>query len=178
MLSISISGPVAKFADIKPAIVSLRGYTGAAIKRTVAIRPLPKYPFRIVDIEAKHGQFIKFDLKNDTTPGKKGYLLFAKGMNQRRNSWQVRVPVRVRAMVLAQDRLFIAGPPDIVEPEDPLGAFEGRKGGQLWVVDAQTGEAIAKHDLDAPPVFHGAAAADGQLYIVDERGSIVCFAAP
>jgi hypothetical protein len=75
VLSLTIGGPVEKFALIKPAIVSLRGYTGAAIKRTVAIRPLPKYPFRIVDVKARDGKFIKFDLADDTTPGRSGYLL-------------------------------------------------------------------------------------------------------
>ena len=43
--------------------------------------------------------------------------------------WSVKIPVRARAMVLAQQRLFLAGPPDVVDPDDPYGAFEGRRGG-------------------------------------------------
>ena len=109
MLSISISGPVAKFADIKPAIVSLRGYTGAAIKRTVAIRPLPKYPFRIVDIEAKHGQFIKFDLKNDTTPGKKGYLLTVENTKTDRGSYQDTIIVKTDSKLKPELSLPVYG---------------------------------------------------------------------
>ena len=35
------------------------------------------------------------------------------------------------AMVLAGDRLLFAGPPDVIEEDDPYGAFEGRKGGRL-----------------------------------------------
>jgi hypothetical protein len=88
VLSLAISGPVEKFALIKPAIVSLRGYTGSAIKRTVAIRPLPKYPFRIVDIEARDGKFIEFDLADDTTAGKKGYLLTVFNTRSDRGSYR------------------------------------------------------------------------------------------
>ena len=38
-----------------------------------------------------------------------------------------RHPERVRAMVLAGETLFAAGPPDLLDPEDPLAAFEGRR---------------------------------------------------
>jgi len=112
------------------------------------------------------------------TPGKQGYLLFARGMTGGKNSWQKRVPVRARAMALAGGTLWVAGPPDVVDPKDPLGAFESRKGGVLLGVDAATGEAVAKHALPSPPVFHGAAAAAGRLYIVGKDGSITCFGKP
>ena len=109
------------------------------------------------------------------TPGKEGYLLFAKPMKDSGHTWSERVPVRVRAMVLAAGRLFVAGPPDVVDPKDPLGAFEGRKGGVLYVVDSATGERLASHTLPSPPVFNGAAAANGRLYVVARDGSITCF---
>ena len=111
------------------------------------------------------------------TPGSIGYLLFAKDMEGRRGSkgWSQRVPVRARAMVLATGRLFVAGPPDVVDPQDPLGAFEGRKGGLLYAVDTASGEKVAEHALPSPPVFDGAAAAAGRLYVAEEDGSLTCF---
>ncbi|HUU90724.1 MAG TPA: PQQ-binding-like beta-propeller repeat protein, partial [Phycisphaerae bacterium] len=109
------------------------------------------------------------------TPGKEGYLLFAKHMKGGSHTWSERVPVRVCAMVLAAGRLFVAGPPDVVDPKDPLGAFEGRKGGVLYVVDSATGDRLASHTLPSPPVFNGAAAANGRLYVVARDGSITCF---
>ncbi len=109
------------------------------------------------------------------TPGAKGYLLFAKHMEGGRGAWSGRIPVRVRAMVLSADRLFVAGPPDVVDPKDPLGAFEGRKGGLLYVFDSASGEKLAEHVLPSPPVFNGAAAAAGRLYLTDEDGSVNCF---
>ena len=77
-------------------------------------------------------------------------------------------------MVLTQARLWVAGPPDVIDPQDPLGAFEGRKGGLLWVFDRQSGEIVAKHELTAPPVFNGTAAASERFFIVDERGTVSC----
>ena len=66
------------------------------------------------------------------TPASKGYLLFAKNLGGGRSAWSERIPVRIRAMVLAGSRLVVAGPPDVVDASDPLGAFEGRKGGLLY----------------------------------------------
>jgi len=109
------------------------------------------------------------------TPANKGYLLFAKNVNGKRSAWSERIPVRIRAMVLATGRLFVAGPPDAVDPQDPLGAFEGRKGGLLYVIDSASGETLAIHKLPSPPVFNGAAVADERIYIADEEGSIACF---
>ena len=61
------------------------------------------------------------------TPGRNGYLLFSKNADSRRNAWTQRVPVRIRAMLAAGDRLFVAGPPDVVDPKDPLGASKAAK---------------------------------------------------
>ena len=112
------------------------------------------------------------------TPGAQGYTLFAKNMGARKNTWLDRVPVRIRAMVLASGRLFVAGPPDVVDPKDPLGAFEDRKGGVLDFIDVASGKEVAEHKLDAPPVFNGLAAASGRLYVSTTRGDLVCWGAP
>jgi len=109
------------------------------------------------------------------TPASKGYMLFAKNVNGDQSAWMERVRVRIRAMVLTAGRLFVAGPPDVVDPEDALGAFEGRKGGVLYILDSASGERLAEHTLPFAPVFNGTTAANGRLYIAEEDGSITCF---
>lgn len=111
------------------------------------------------------------------TPGVKGYLLFGTDTRGKKGPWMERIPVRVRAMVLAGDRLFVGGPPDVVDPKDPLGAFEGRKGGLLYSIDATTGKRTAEHALASPPVFNGMAAARGRLFLALEDGTVACFGA-
>ena len=107
------------------------------------------------------------------TPGRQGYLLFSRSVDRRGTGWSQRVPVRVCAMAVANDRLFAAGPPDVVDPKDPFGAFEGRQGGLLYVIDSGTGEHVVEHRLASPPVFHGIAAARGRVYLALEDGSLV-----
>jgi outer membrane protein assembly factor BamB len=88
--------------------------------------------------------------------------------------WSVWVPVRIRAMVLAKDTLFVAGPPDVLEPDDPLGAFEGRKGGVLRAVSTADGEKLTEYELKSPPVFDGMIAANERLYICTRDGRVLC----
>lgn len=92
--------------------------------------------------------------------------------------WTHWLPVRVRAMVKAADVLFVAGPPDLYDPEDPLAAFEGRRGARLAALSARDGEQLSEIELDSPPVFDGMIAAEGRLLISLTDGSIVALAGP
>jgi outer membrane protein assembly factor BamB len=110
------------------------------------------------------------------TPGAKGYALLAQPRDGGRPRWSTRIPVRVQAMVVAGDRLFTAGPPDVIDPNDPLGAFEGRKGGIVNTFDTATGEKLFEANLAQPPVFNGMAAAQGRLYVTTTNGRVLCLA--
>jgi hypothetical protein len=130
------------------------------------------------------------------TPGGKGYELFAddndnepilapnsidreKGPGFSRAAppkWSKQIPLRALAMVLAADKLFLAGPPDVMPGNDPYAAFEGRRGAQLWVVSAGDGEKLAEYPLDSLPAFDGLIAAAGQLYLATADGKLTCFA--
>ncbi len=127
--------------------------------------------------------------------GKKGYLLLAdandnepvlpdytrgvpKGIGFTRKSppvWFKWVPVRMRAMVVTDSALFVAGPPDTLRPGDPMASFEGRMGGRLLAVSKETGEKLSEQRLDSPPVFDGMSAAGGRLYMSAEDGTVSCF---
>ena len=134
-------------------------------------------------------------------PAKKGYCLFAdrnalsptadtpaesvqrrRGKKKKASSskaspagkWEQWIPVRVRAMVKAGDVLFIAGPPDVLDPEDPLAAFEGRRGAVLQAVSTDDGKPLAEMPLDSPPVFDGMVAANGKLYLTTRNGYVMC----
>ena len=89
--------------------------------------------------------------------------------------WQKMIPLRIRAMVLAGDHLFAAGPPDVLDPEDPLAAFEGRKGALLQVFSATDGSLVNSHRLSSLPAFDGLSAAAGRLYLATRDGKVICF---
>ncbi|MBN1853693.1 MAG: PQQ-binding-like beta-propeller repeat protein [Pirellulales bacterium] len=89
--------------------------------------------------------------------------------------WSCWIPVRVQAMVKTSNLLFVAGPPDIFDPQDPFAAFEDRKGGRLIVISPQDGNIITEKELASPPIFDGLIAADGRLYMATCNGKILCF---
>ena len=104
--------------------------------------------------------------------------------------WTAEVPMLVTAMVAAGENLVIAGPPNLIRPEEPIGeaalvlanpeeslaTFAGEKGGLFWVVSTDSGEKLAQYKLDSPPVFDGMAAAAGRVYLATKDGSVVCMA--
>ncbi len=104
--------------------------------------------------------------------------------------WTRPVPLHVRAMVLTKGALFIAGPPDVLDEEEVFArpedaglceklveqsaALAGQRGALLCAVSAEDGKELARHALEAPPVFDGMAAARGRLYVALESGQLVC----
>ena len=96
----------------------------------------------------------------------------------------------MRAMVLADKTLFIAGPPDLVDeeevfkrPDDPalrkklteqVAALEGRKGALLWAVSTSDGKKTVEYQLESPPTWDGMAAAGGRLYLSTTNGQVLC----
>jgi outer membrane protein assembly factor BamB len=109
------------------------------------------------------------------TPGKEGYLLFAIDKETSQQTWQKHIPVRVNAMVATADLLFVAGSPDVVDPNDPLGAFEGRKGGVIYACSKNEGRILWQYVVSAPPVFNGLVAANNCLYLAMQDGTVACF---
>ena len=90
--------------------------------------------------------------------------------------WTQKLPILVRAMVLAPDTLFLAGPPDFFATDDPAGALAGTKGGTLIAVSPADGSKLAEYRLQDPPVFDGMAAAGARLYLTTTGGKVLCFA--
>ncbi|MHC4329384.1 MAG: outer membrane protein assembly factor BamB family protein [Planctomycetota bacterium] len=96
-------------------------------------------------------------------------------LRQRPAKWQKMVPLRIRAMVLAGERLFAAGTPDVLDSEDPLAAFEGRAGAMLQVFSAGDGSPLKSHTLSSLPAFDGLSAARGRLYMATRDAKVICF---
>lgn len=91
--------------------------------------------------------------------------------------WQEPIDMLARAMVLSGGTLFVAGPPDAFASEDPVAVWEGRAGGRLWAVSAESGERLAAYPLQASPVFDGMIATPGRLMLSTTDGRLACFAA-
>jgi len=88
--------------------------------------------------------------------------------------WRQWIQLRIRAMVKTGDTLFVAGAPDVFDPNDPYAAFDARKGAKLVAVSAKDGKELSQTPLDCPPVFDGMIAASGRLFASLRDGSVVC----
>ena len=98
--------------------------------------------------------------------------------------WARELDVTVRAMVLADRTLYVAGPPELLsltgrstteQDLDAVGAaYDGKRGGMLWAVSAEDGSKLAEHRLDSPPVFDGLVAAHGCLFLATMDGRVQC----
>ena len=143
--------------------------------------------------QKNHGQVVSAR----SVEGKEGRALQFSGGAARpadfnvKYQWTTDVPLMVRAMLLADDTIFIAGPEDLIDEDnassrtlDPevkaalakqLEIWDGKHGADLWAVSKSDGQAKAKIKLHTPPIFDGMAAAQGKLFIVGMDGSITCW---
>jgi len=105
------------------------------------------------------------------------YRLFALDYDQGKELWTKRLTIHVRAMVLTDKVLFIAGP--------PTDAATDQGGALLMAISASDGTELSKYRLDSAPVFDGMAAAPasscedksgGRLYLSLENGQVLCMA--
>jgi len=96
------------------------------------------------------------------------------GMNKT-YTWSRSIPVMVHAMALSKDTLFVAGPPDVVPSDDPLGAYQDRKGCVVKAFSRTDGNELAEYRLHSAPAFDGMAITDDSLYLSLKNGDIVCF---
>ena len=99
--------------------------------------------------------------------------------------WSNEKSLIVRAMVLAGDRMVIAGPPDLglktsgilayENEEEALAGFRGEKGVILRIVSVQDGSEISQCELTSMPVFDGMSTAAGKVFISLQDGTVECW---
>ena len=104
--------------------------------------------------------------------------------------WSDDISVQVNSMVLTDNALFVAGPPDVIDEEaavtalldaetqkklaEQSAAFEGRRGALLVAVSRDGGDKLAAYCLDFVPRFDGLIAANGRLYVSTLGGQVLC----
>jgi outer membrane protein assembly factor BamB len=100
------------------------------------------------------------------------YRAFAVKRDDRTALWAEPLPIQVRAMVLADKVLFMAGP--AVKAVSWFAEDDEDQGALLLAVSIADGTELARYRLDCSPVLDGMAAANGRLYLSLENGRVVC----
>lgn len=134
------------------------------------------------------------DRNADASDWKLRYFFPQEDLTATEFEWKFDQPsVFARALCVGGDRLYAAGPPDVVDeryayhnPDDlnvqvllkrQEEALTGKYGGQLWSVDKATGKVRARYALKAVPVFDGLAVAEGRLFLVTLDGRVLSWSA-
>ncbi|QDV83593.1 PQQ-binding-like beta-propeller repeat protein [Planctomycetes bacterium TBK1r] len=145
-------------------------------------------------VDGKFGKAVQFTSRNQG-PAKKGgnNSTVKPGDSLVKPKWAKDVPVYVRGMVLAGNKLFIVGPPDTINEEDTFqklsesdpevqallddqdAALMGKDGSSLLAVNIDTGEIENEIKLDTLPAWDGLAGANGSLFLSTLDGSVMCF---
>jgi autotransporter-associated beta strand protein len=105
-------------------------------------------------------------------------------------NWTNTPPLVVKGMVVANNNLFLGGPPSLEDEQESFdtlndaqtqsdlaaqnSALYGARGGLLRVVDKATGNVLATSTVDFVPVWDGMAAAHQSLYMATRDGRVVC----
>ncbi|MFH1719383.1 MAG: PQQ-binding-like beta-propeller repeat protein, partial [Planctomycetota bacterium] len=105
--------------------------------------------------------------------------------------WSGDVAIQITSMVLTDNALFAAGPPDVEDEEESVktlldagtqkklaeqsAAFEGKRGALLLAVSRKDGQKLAAYRLDFVPRFDGLIAANGRLYVSTLGGEVLAF---
>jgi len=74
-IEVAVTGIVEKFADVRPERVRLAGPAGTLLAVEVAIVPRADYPFTINRIQARRGEFIKYELVRQSSDGLPGWSI-------------------------------------------------------------------------------------------------------
>ena len=102
------------------------------------------------------------------------------------HTWSRDVAVRARALLVAGDKMVLAGPRNVLYGIKPraieqgrrvirenVDAFTGMEDGLLEIVATKDGKTLGTVKLDSPPVYHGLIAADGALFMTTTAGTVV-----
>jgi hypothetical protein len=137
------------------------------------------------NVHAGHIGVVKQDYQDmgRVAPGQNPLWLVAiakpqPGENARRKpsdklQWRTSVPMLVRAMLQADQTLFIAGPPAKANNQG-LEELETNQPSILWAVSTADGKKLAEYRLPSTPVFDGMAAAGSSLYLTTKAGTVKC----
>ena len=75
VITLTLTFPVEKFADITPTLLRMNGPAGVPMKKTIDIVPSEKTPFKITGFSARDGRYIRFDVKETMISGRPGYVV-------------------------------------------------------------------------------------------------------
>jgi len=166
--------------------MNIRGFHGLLYgdysKRTSWHLPLTMDRGQLISFDDQHSYvatmfeeliFLKAEVGH-FSPGKGGYIYYARSLDSKEKIWERKIPLVPRAMAATKKYLVIAGSPDMIDGDDPLLNYEYRGNGRLLLLSKETGKQETGFKIASVPVFNGIAVTDENLVLCMENGSVIC----
>ena len=108
------------------------------------------------------------------------------------HKWNRDLPILVRAMVKANDHLYVVGPPDLIDEESTFQrivdrdstvdlqlaeqdeALNGDRGSVMQIISSEDGRLLTELQLASLPTWDGLAVAYGRLFLTTTDGRVIC----
>ena len=108
-LSVSVTGMVEKFADIRPERVQLAGPAGKPLSAVVEIIPRKEYPFTIGDIKPRLGDFITYELLQRCGDGKDRCILRVENTRREKGRYVDHLQIATDSALRPQISVYVIG---------------------------------------------------------------------
>ena len=109
VVRIQISGVVEKIVTIIPRAISLRGYVGDDIKKSVTIIPEKKYDFKITKVRAENGKHIIFLLEEIKGTGRREYSLTVENLLAKEGRYYDRIIMETDSKIKPEVKVKVYG---------------------------------------------------------------------
>ncbi len=109
VVRIEISGVVEKIVTIIPRAISLRGYVGDDIKKSVTIIPEKKYDFKITKVRARNGKHIIFLLEEIKGTGRREYSLTVENLLAKEGRYYDRIIMETDSKIKPEVKVKVYG---------------------------------------------------------------------
>jgi len=109
VLHLTVSGNVENFVTIVPKRVTLRGFSGDKIKSTVKIIPEKKYPFKISDVTAINGKYIRYTLEKTKSSENMEYVLIVENLKNDKGRYFDTIKLTTDSKIRPEIKIYVYG---------------------------------------------------------------------
>lgn len=109
LLQLTVIGNINNFVRIIPNRVTLRGFTGDPIVRTVKIIPEEKYPFKMVGDRTVHNKNFRYELEEAKRSDKTEYVLTVANLKKEKGRYFETIRLKTDSKIRPEIRIRVYG---------------------------------------------------------------------
>jgi hypothetical protein len=104
-----LTGRVEKFAEIQPPRVRIEGPSGQPLSAVVEIIPSKKYPFTLMELNARHGRYIRYKWKEIRKNGTDRYRVIIENTREEKGRYFDTLYVKTDSSIRPEIPIYVTG---------------------------------------------------------------------